>query len=84
MSKPHKIKIVATNASSFSIIAVCEYCGAIPFSGNHESLRPGKNIGDCPNSPEYTAVLGSEILGMIQRIGISNNGRTEQSWPLNP
>lgn len=79
MSKPHKVKVVATNASTYSLVAVCEYCGQVAFHGNNSDLNKGKYLGDCPNSPDFTSVFGTEVLSMIQRIGNSSNGRTEQS-----
>lgn len=76
--KPHKVKIVTTNASTYAFVAVCEYCGKIAFYGNSESLRPkdrDNSLGDCPNSPSYEATLGREIISMVQRIGNSNDSQ---------
>jgi hypothetical protein len=79
MSQPHKVKLVATNASTYSMAAVCEYCGQTAFYGNKDGVQNGFNVGGCPNSPDFTTILGTEILSMIQRIGNTSNGRTEGS-----
>jgi len=78
MSKPHKIKIVASNSSTYSMLAVCEYCGKTAFYGNKEAMQD-RALGECQNSPDFTTLLGTEVLYMIQRIGNPSNGTVEQS-----
>lgn len=70
--RPHKVKIVASNASTYSMIAVCEYCGKVAFYGNRSDSTISNTLGECLNSPDYTSLLGSEIIGMIQRIGMTS------------
>ncbi len=76
--KPHKVKVVASNASTYSMVAICEYCGRCTFYGNNSTKYVGESMGDCPNSPSYEATIGRELITMIQRIGNSSNGRTEK------
>ncbi len=76
--KPHKVKIVSSNATGYSMAAVCEYCGKCTFYANNTSKYTGESMGDCPNSPSYEAVIGRELISMVQRIGNSSNGRTEK------
>lgn len=81
MNKPHKFKVVATNDSPYAMLAICEYCGSTAFYGNYEKLRPdvrGTALSGCPNSPDFTSILGTEILGMIQRIGTSTATNTDK------
>lgn len=76
--KPHKVKLVATNASTYAFLGVCEYCGKTAFYGNKDSLNKGEPLGDCPNSPSYEAVIGRELLSMVQRLGTKAGERTEK------
>lgn len=74
--KPHKVKIVSGHQGNYSLLAVCEYCGKVAFYGNNEAKQTDNitGLGDCPNSPDSTALLGTEFLSMISRIGSTSSG----------